>query len=262
MALSGSSITISKGHIHPVPQPPAYSRYNSSASSVMSYLSTPLPRDPVPWPLWSATPCRPLTHRHQSDDICSSCRLLYRWRHSYSRTLTLAHPSPVLVPCVPTLMCFHLCLAFSHPRYATAFSCLELSYLLNSNSSITHDLLPPATRLFAISKCRFFTLSLNTPKNTVFPFLLLLPLLLLFHQTRPKKSFSYPLHPPNPSTTLPSLPDSPQSQFYDTPICSFAGDILSHFVTDTYEFCTTVVLHTDEPRATLLQWITIMAHSL
>ncbi|KAH9048957.1 hypothetical protein EDB84DRAFT_25835 [Lactarius hengduanensis] len=194
MALSGSSITISKGHIHPVPQPPASSRYNSSASSVMSYLSTPLPRDPVPWPLWSATPCRPLTHRHQSDDICSSCRLLYRWRHSYSRTLTLARPSPVLVPCVPTLMCFYLCLAFSHPRYATAFSCFELSYLLNSNSSITHDLLPPATRLFAISICRFFTLS-NTPKNTVFLFLLLLPLPLLFHQMRPKKSFSYPLHP-------------------------------------------------------------------
>lgn len=41
--------------------------------------------------------------------------------------------------------------------------------------------------------------------------------------------------------------------FYVTYICSFTGDVLSHFVTDTYAFCTTFVLsyRSHEPCATV-----------
>ncbi|KAH9071644.1 hypothetical protein EDB83DRAFT_262111 [Lactarius deliciosus] len=265
MALSGLSISISKGHIHPVPQPPASSRSTLQAPSVMSYLSTPLPRDPVPWPLWSATPSRPLTHRHQSDDFVVGCRLLYRWRHSYSHTLTLARPSPVLVPCVPTLMCFHLCLALSHPRYATAFSCFELSYLLNSNSSIT-------TRAFPVGLlgCSPFymsilhTLSLNTPKkHTSFTFTFYFYFYFyLFIKCAPKILFPtlyiLTMHPILPPPCRPYL--IPSTHSFTIHLSVRLPVISCPTLSPTrMSFVLRLFFHTDEPRATLLQWITIMA---
>lgn len=69
-----------------------------------------------------------------------------------------------------------------------------------------------------------------------------------------------PKSPYLPLTSLPTPPVlSPPRRpylipgFYVTYICSSTGDVLSHFVTDTYAFCTTVVLsyRSHEPCATV-----------
>lgn len=79
----------------------------------------------------------------------------------------------------------------------------------------------------------------------------------------PKKVLFLPftsLPAPSPFTTLPSLPDSPQSRFYVTYICSFTGDILSHFCYTRMSFLVRLSFRTDDALcATLIQWITIMS---
>lgn len=135
---------------------------------------------------------------------------------------------PVSLCPVFSRCCVSAWLAFSrtHDTRLLFFFFFELSNLLIAIRLLPHHL-PSATGLFVISLCRFFTLrpslpSLETtqkhpvffPSNARQKF----PTLYIFTRAQ---SFHH----------LPSLPDSPHPRFYVTPICSFAGDVLPHFIT-------------------------------
>jgi hypothetical protein len=125
----------------------------------MSYLSYTLPRDPVPRPfavgdcLLSAS----LISQASIGQICG-CQLYHRIWRSCSHTC-VARPLSVFVHLVSLFDVFP-CLAFSHPRYVTAFFARTL-LLPDSDSPIPLNLPLFTTWLFAIS---FF-----------FPFVYLLP---------------------------------------------------------------------------------------
>jgi hypothetical protein len=117
-----------------------------------------------------------------------SCRLLHRWRRSYSCTLTIYASIPC--PCaLCSLIDVFLCVVdfLVHSRYATAFFFFELSYLLIAIRLLSHHL-QLATGLFVISLCRFFTLrtsllSFETTQNHPD-----------FFPSNALQKFSHPLH--------------------------------------------------------------------
>ena len=134
-------------------------------------------------------------------------------------------------------MCFRVWLAFSRTHDTRLLFFLNCPTCLIAIRLLSHHL-QLATGLFVISLCRFFTLrtfllSFETtqnhpdfiPSNALQKFF---PTLYIFTSAQ---SFHH----------LPSLPDS-RSHGFTLHYPFFAGDVAPHFVTDTYEFCSTVFL--------------------